>query len=388
MTVTLSPSSRRPEAVEPVLIPRDPLPAGGRLPRNGRTEQYNPPARERLLPGTPVPPPPGYRKLRPMISGLIRPDTVETPGPGRAIAISGLLHAALLAAILIESAHHSQHGTPDATRTEPQVEMVFSPPTSSGLQGQSSPDMAGGQNAPKQQQDKQPSPSAQQNTNSPQHNSEDSSPSANAPSEDTPSAPPLSEAPSDLSVPQSQQQDKFNPAMQNSGHGSHAAQQSQSQSSPNAYAALQHPMNWSLSASPLPRRSRQGRAGGTGGPIDLSLGPVVQNGKINAPYSTSTQIKGVSDDYGEELERWIRSHMYYPMEAAQAGEEGPSSVHVELDRDGHVKKVRLTGQSGSYYLDAATTGMFRNAQLPPVPPDMQGDTFPIDLTINYILIRR
>ena len=63
-------------------------------------------------------------------------------------------------------------------------------------------------------------------------------------------------------------------------------------------------------------------------------------------------------------------------------------MHVELDRDGHVTKVRLTGQSGSYYLDAATVGMFRNAQLPPVPPDMQGDTFPIDLTINYILIRR
>ncbi|MGY6768126.1 energy transducer TonB [Komagataeibacter sp. NFXK3] len=385
MTVTLSPSSRRPDAVEPVLIPRDP-PAGGGLPRNGRTEQYNPPGRERLLPGTPVPPPPGYRKLRPMMSGLIRPDTVETPGPGRAIAISGLLHAALLAAILIESTHHSQHGTPDASQTEPQVEMVFSPPSSSGLQGQSSPDMAGGQNAPKQAQNKQPS--AQEKTDNPQQNNEDSSPSPNTASEQTPSAPPMSDAPSDLSVPQAEQHDQFNPAMQNSGHGSRPAQQSHSQSAPNAYAALQHPMNWSLSASPLPRRSKQGRAGGTGGPIDLSLGPVVQNGKVNAPYSSNTQIRGVSEDYGAELDRWIRSHMYYPQEAAQAGEEGPSSVHVELDRDGHVTKVRLTGQSGSYYLDAATVGMFRNAQLPPVPPDMQGDTFPIDLTINYILIRR
>ncbi|NPC67909.1 energy transducer TonB, partial [Komagataeibacter sp. AV436] len=185
MTVTLSPSSRRPEAVEPVLIPRDPPPGGG-LPRNGRTEQYTPPERERLLPGTPVPPPPGYRKLRPMLSGLIRPDTVETPGPGRAIAISGLLHAALLAAILIESAHHSQHGSPNATQTEPQVEMVFSPPTSSGLQGQSSPDMAGGQNAPKQSQNKEQEPSAQEKTHNPQQNSEDSSPSPNTASEQTP----------------------------------------------------------------------------------------------------------------------------------------------------------------------------------------------------------
>ena len=147
-------------------------------------------------------------------------------------------------------------------------------------------------------------------------------------------------------------------------------------------------MNWSLSPSPVPRRSKQGRAGGTGGPIDLSLGPVVQNGKINAPYSTTTQIKGVSDDYGEELERWIRSHLYYPEEARQAGEEGAASLHVEIDRDGHVTKVRRTGASGSYYLDAAAMSIFRNAQLPPVPPDMQGNNFPIDLTINYILLRR
>lgn len=387
MTATLSPSSRWRNAVEPVLIPHG-TGVTGTQPVSDAREHFQPPERERLLPGGVVPRPEGYRKLRPMLSGLIRPDTVETPGPGRSIAISGLVHAVLLAVILVESAHHRQHGSPEAMQSEPQVEMVFSPPTSSGLQGQSSPDMAGGENARHPQQDTQREPTAQEkNPNQPQ-NSEDSSPSANSPSAQTPSAPPLGEAPSDLSVPQSQQQDQFNPAMQTSGHGQHAAQQSHSPSSPNAYAALQHPMNWSFSASPLPRRDRHGRAGGTGGPIDLSLGPVVSNGKINAPYSSSTQIKGVSDDYGNELDRWIRSHMYYPEEAARAGEEGPSSVHVELDREGHVTKVRLTGQSGSYYLDAATVGMFRNAQLPPVPPDMQGDTFPIDLTINYILIRR
>ncbi|GBQ61083.1 energy transducer TonB [Komagataeibacter swingsii] len=386
MTVTLSPSSRRRNAVEPVLIPRRTQP-GASLPPDTAGDQYQPPDRERLLAGVAVPQPPGYRKLRPTLSGLIRPDTEETPGPGRAIAISGLLHAALLATILIESAHHSQHGSPNATQSEPQVEMVFSPPTSSGMQGQSSPDMAGGQNAPRQQQN-QPEPSAQEKTSNPQQSDEDSSPSPNMPTPEIPAAPPLSDAPSDLSVPQSERQDTFNPSMQSSGHGNHPAQQAHNHSSATDYRALEHPRNWSLSQSPLPRRSQRGRAGGTGSPIDLSLGPLVKNGQVNAPYSTNTQIKGVSDDYGSELDRWIRSHMYYPEEAARAGEEGPSSVHVELDRDGHVTKVRLTGQSGSYYLDAATVGMFRNAQLPPVPPDMQGDTFPIDLTINYILIRR
>ncbi|NVN11800.1 energy transducer TonB, partial [Nguyenibacter vanlangensis] len=148
------------------------------------------------------------------------------------------------------------------------------------------------------------------------------------------------------------------------------------------------PMDLSFAPSPGPVRQRRGRAGGSGSPIDLSVGPMVRNGQLNAPYSTQTQIRGVSEDYGEEIDRWIRAHMYYPEEAARAGEEGPSSVHVVLDRSGRVKAVRLTGQSGSYYLDAATTGMFHGAELPPVPPDMTGDHFDIDLTINYILIRR
>ncbi|NVN41509.1 energy transducer TonB, partial [Ameyamaea chiangmaiensis] len=139
---------------------------------------------------------------------------------------------------------------------------------------------------------------------------------------------------------------------------------------------------------PAPPRARRGRSGGAGAPIDLSVGPLVKDGQINAPYSTRTTIRGVSEDYEGEIDRWIRSHMYYPEDAARNGEDGPSSVHVVLDRSGHVKAVRLTGQSGSYSLDAATTGMFRNAQLPPVPPDMKGDHFDIDLTINYILIRR
>ncbi|WP_232228199.1 energy transducer TonB [Asaia astilbis] len=140
-------------------------------------------------------------------------------------------------------------------------------------------------------------------------------------------------------------------------------------------------------APSTPRRQR-GRRGGSGAPIDMSLGPLSTNGQINAPFMTHNTIRGVSDDYGSEIDRWIRAHLYYPEDAIKNGEDGPSSVHVVLDRTGHVKSVRLTGQSGSYSLDAATTGMFQGARLPPVPPDMRGDHFDIDLTINYILIRR
>ena len=146
-----------------------------------------------------------------------------------------------------------------------------------------------------------------------------------------------------------------------------------------------NPMDLSFSEAPGPQRTRTGRPGGSRGPVDLSLGPLVKNGRLNTPFAT-VGIKGVSDDYGNEIDSWIRRHLYYPPEAAEHGEDGQSSVHVVLDREGRVKSVRLVSSSGSYSLDASTQGMFHGAKLPPVPPDMQGDHFDIDLTVNYILL--
>ncbi|CUW46215.1 MULTISPECIES: energy transducer TonB [Novacetimonas] len=383
MTVTLSPSSRYRHAVEPVLIPRGDGSDRPAAPPPAAPSRPNSRENERLESREIVPRPTGYRNLHPVTSGLIRPDTLEEPGAVKASAVSAMLHAALLAAIIISSAHHNPHGDPSSSSESPQVEMVFSPPSSSGMEGQSSPDMAGGADAPKQESQH----SASESATAAKDQSEDSSPAPNIPTPETPSSPPLTQAPSDLSVPQSQEQKQFNPGMQSPGHSSHPAPQPRHQSASKSHSSLHSPMDLSFAPSPLPHRTRHGRAGGSGSPIDLSVGPLVSNGRINAPYSTNTQIHGVSDDYASELDQWIRSHMYYPEDAARAGEEGPSSVHVVLDRNGQVAKVRLTGQSGSYYLDAATTGMFRNAQLPPVPPDMSGDHFDIDLTINYILIR-
>ncbi len=150
-----------------------------------------------------------------------------------------------------------------------------------------------------------------------------------------------------------------------------------------------HPMDLSFAqpgAQAGPPRARTGRPGGSHAPVDLSIGPLVKNGHLNTPYAT-VGIKGVSDDYGSEIDSWIRRHLYYPPEAAQRGEDGSSHVHVVIDRSGHVKSARLVDSSGSYTLDDATTGMFRGATLPPVPDDMSGDHFDIDLTVNYILIR-
>lgn len=147
-----------------------------------------------------------------------------------------------------------------------------------------------------------------------------------------------------------------------------------------------NPMNLTFSQPQGPTRARTGRPGGSGSPIDLSIGPLVKNGHLNTPYAT-VGVKGVSDDYAAEIDAWIRRHMYYPPDAAQRGEDGPSSVHVVLDRDGRVKDIRLVSSSGSLSLDDATQGMFRGSHLPPAPPDMKGERFDIDLTIHYILER-
>lgn len=156
---------------------------------------------------------------------------------------------------------------------------------------------------------------------------------------------------------------------------------SSAKSSPSS--AFSHPMDLSFSQVGPPR-SRTGRVGGSHAPIDMSLGPLVKNGRLNTPFAT-VGIKGVSNDYGNEIDAWIRRHLYYPPDAAQRGEDGQASVHVVIDRDGHVKSVRLVSSSSSFALDDSTQGMFRNAKLPEVPPDMQGDHFDIDLTVNYIL---
>ncbi len=144
------------------------------------------------------------------------------------------------------------------------------------------------------------------------------------------------------------------------------------------------PMDLSFASPDASRPARARR--GSSSSVDLSLGPMVRNGTLRIPYA-SAGIRGVSPDYDAELQDWIQRHLYYPEDAARRGEDGTSSVHVVLDRSGQVRSVELTTSAGSDSLDDATSGMFRGATLPPVPPDMTGSHFDIDLTVHYILLR-
>ncbi len=327
---------------------------------------------------------PGYRRLAAARRPLRPRDIFADPDIAPIVIGSVLLHAALLIVAYLLSQHHQQRGNPQA---EPgPVEMMFeTPPAASGMQGRHSDQQAGGNNAAS---DSQSSESKQEEA--------DSSPGSATESTEVPASPQIQQATSDEHFPtQRNETAPINPADKTSGQASRSPLHSktarkashQKQQHSHASSPFDSLMDLSLDQSSAPPRPRRGRSGGSGGPIDLSIGPMVQNGKLNAPYSTRSTTRGVSDGYAEEVDAWIRHHMYYPEDAARDGEEGPSSVHVVIDREGRVRSVRLTNQSGSYRLDASTTGMFHGAQLPPVPPGIPGDHFDLDVTINYILLR-
>ena len=327
---------------------------------------------------------PAATAVKPVLTPMMRPQTVVEPGPAIPFVISAGLHIAILAMLL--ASHHGAHGSPSGAE-QPQVEMVFdAPPSKSSMQGPRAHEEGGAPPPPSASTPEQKTPDQQEQKTEEQQ----SAPTPAVPTPETPSTPPVAEDPSGELAKTDPVPAPVTPGAAPSQRSQHTA--SHRHASPHRAARsdksnpFAHPMDLSFGDQPSPYRHRRGRAAGSGGPIDMSLGPLSMNGAINAPYQTRNSVKGVSEDYGGEIDRWIRSHMYYPEEAARAGEDGPSSVHVVLDRSGHVKSVRLTGQSGSYSLDAATSGMFQGAHLPPVPPDMKGDHFDIDVTINYILI--
>ncbi len=296
----------------------------------------------------------------------------------RMLGSSALLHAVMLVLLAILYARQSRLPPP---QDEPPVQMVFG---QSGMVGdQTSPDFGGG--TPPAIQRPPPAPPTPVPVPQPEP----------PPQQEMTVNPELPPAPPPVPIPdleplppvppppvEAQRPSQRTAPMRIPLNTARQAPSHTSRSSP-----FSNPMDLSFSQStPGPARARSGRPGGSHAPVDLSLGPLVKNGHLNTPFAT-VGIKGVSDDYGAEIDSWIRRHLFYPPEAAQRGEDGNSHVHVVIDREGHVKSVRLVDSAGSFALDDSTEGMFRNAKLPPVPPDMQGDHFDIDLTVDYILMR-
>ena len=139
-------------------------------------------------------------------------------------------------------------------------------------------------------------------------------------------------------------------------------------------------MNFSFGAprtpSPL-ERAFSSYAPGRAARGDTSLGQFakVTKGKVDA-------------DWLSDLHNWWLQHRYYPEQAAMAGEDGTVKIQIQVDRYGRVHFVDLEGRSGSQWLDMGAQAVFRGANLPPFPPGTRDDEITLDLTINYILVRR
>ncbi len=95
----------------------------------------------------------------------------------------------------------------------------------------------------------------------------------------------------------------------------------------------------------------------------------------------------VGADWEREFTDWVNAHKYYPQAAADQGQSGSVEVHLVVTRDGHVKVLQLESSSGKPLLDMAWFGLFRDADLPPFPPNTKAQDVTIDARMHFILIR-
>ncbi len=116
----------------------------------------------------------------------------------------------------------------------------------------------------------------------------------------------------------------------------------------------------------------------------MSLGPTIRSILNNNTPQGGDESGG--PDWRNLLSQRVAEHTYYPEEARRFGEQGDAVVHVDADHFGHVKEVQLVGRSGSMWLDAALTALFRDRTIPPLPTP-ENDPIEFDFTMRYILRR-
>ncbi len=162
---------------------------------------------------------------------------------------------------------------------------------------------------------------------------------------------------------------------------------------PRRQSGFPAPMDLSFNDARPVSAGPRGNNGGGGIDTTPSRDALNSRGAIPAdPGAAESNIRVRGAHLGKEwidlLHEWWTEHAYYPDEAIRRDEDGTVQIHMHVDRWGHVRLVELTSPSGSQWLDAGALAVFRNATLPPFPlatPEGEAD---LDLTIDYILMRR
>ncbi len=144
--------------------------------------------------------------------------------------------------------------------------------------------------------------------------------------------------------------------------------------------AFPAPMAYSL-GRPLDRSPSSGPA------RDASYGPAAKGALSYGRFAQVTSGH-VDPSWLDLLHHWWERHAYYPQEAIANGEDGTVGIRIVVNRYGRVESVEQLQRSGSKWLDIAAEGVFRGAQVPPLPPDTKDKTITINLAITYVLLRR
>lgn len=118
--------------------------------------------------------------------------------------------------------------------------------------------------------------------------------------------------------------------------------------------------------------------------LDLSPGAPKGPNRAEAFFDARAARLGV-DWQGALMTYWL-THRYYPRQAADDGEDGSVDLELTVGASGKVENAVLKSKSGNQFIDMAALGTWRNAKLPPLPPEL-GERYTFTITINYILIR-
>lgn len=98
--------------------------------------------------------------------------------------------------------------------------------------------------------------------------------------------------------------------------------------------------------------------------------------------------KGPPPDYLSRLFARINAYKHYPRAALSARIQGRPVVHFVMDRQGRVLSCVISKSSGAPLLDEAAVAAVTDAQpLPPLPPELPGETYAITVGINFQLMR-
>jgi protein TonB len=147
----------------------------------------------------------------------------------------------------------------------------------------------------------------------------------------------------------------------------------------NPFASLSAPMSFSLAGRPPPPASQGHLSRG----FDPTLAPTAANASILTRYASARHQLG--EDWWAAFSNYVEQHKYYPMAAAEHGEDGQSVLFLTIERDGTVKSVRIERSSGSQRLDDAWISEFRGAKVPAFPEGTIENEISFPASMTYIL---